>query len=93
MPIDDGSGNAGKCKLQIFKNITPALTIGDVFPDYCCHQYSNLTYPLGIGSLGCEYATLLCSLIVFTSLSAHSFSLGRLDLEIFEYTKYARTAT
>ena len=50
------------CKFQIFKNTTPAVTIGYVSPDYRCHQYSNLTHPLGIGPLGCEYSTLLISL-------------------------------
>ena len=59
--IDDGSVNGKKCQLQIFRDITPVLTIGDVSPDYRCHQYSNLTYPLGIGPLGCEYSTLLYS--------------------------------
>ena len=30
-----------------------------------CFSYSNLTYPLGIGPLGCEYSTLLYSLSSF----------------------------
>ena len=45
MQIDDGSGNGGKCQLQIFKDTILVLTIGDVSTDYHCHQYSNLTYP------------------------------------------------
>ena len=53
MQIDDGRGNGGKCQLQIFKDTTLVLTIGDVSTDYRCHQFSNLTYPLGIGPLGC----------------------------------------
>ena len=67
MQIDDGSGN-GRCREMPnsnFKNTTRVLTIGDVSPDYRCHQYSNLTYPIGIGPLGCEYSRLLYSLSSF----------------------------
>ena len=64
---------AGKatCKFQNFKNTTRVLTIGDVSPDYRCHQYSNLTYPIGIRPLGYGNSALLSSFIVLKSISSH----------------------
>ena len=62
------------CKFQNFKNTTPAVTIGDVSPDYRCHQYSNLTYPIGIRPLGYGNSALLRSIIVLTSISSHGSS-------------------
>ena len=63
LTMEAGMADGGKCQIANFKNTTRVLTIGDVPPDYRCHQYSNLTYPLGIGPLGCEYSTLLYSLV------------------------------
>ena len=69
LTIEAGMADGGKCQIANFKNTTRVLTIGDVSPDYRCHQYSNLTYPLGIGPLGCEYSTLLYSLSSFFASS------------------------
>ena len=52
LTMEAGMADGGKCQIANFKNTTRVLTIGDVSPDYRCHQYSNLTYPLGIGPLG-----------------------------------------
>ena len=71
MQIDDGSGNCRWREMPNCKNTTRVLTIGDVSPDYRCHQYSNLTYPIGIRSLGYGNSALLCSFIVLTSISSH----------------------
>ena len=63
--IVDGSGKLQErllANFQIFKNTTHAVMTADVLPDYRCHQYSNLTYPLGIEPLGCKYSRLCISL-------------------------------
>ena len=65
LTMEAGMADGGKCQIANLKNTTRDLTIGDVSPDYRCHHNSNLTYPLGIGPLGCEYNTLLYSLPSF----------------------------
>ena len=65
LTMEAGMADGWKCQIANFKNTTHVLTIVDVSTDYSCHQYSNLTYPLGIGPLGCEYSTLLYSLLSY----------------------------
>ena len=80
LTMEAGMADGGKCQIANFKNTTRVLTIGDVSPDYRCHQYSNLTYPIGIGPLGCEYSTLLYSLSSFCvcsqTITGHQFISG-----------------
>ena len=71
LTMEAGMADGGKCQIANFKNTTRVLTIGDVSPDYRCHQYSNLTYPIGIRPLGYGNSALLCSFIVLTSISSH----------------------
>ena len=62
------------------------LEWGERTPGRGLEGYSNLNYPLGIWQLNGEYASLLCSLIIFTSVSTHGFSKSRLltrDLVLF----------
>ena len=98
LTMEAGMADGGKCQIANFKDTTCVLTIGDVSPDYRCHQYSNLTYPLGIGPQGCEYSTLLYSLSSSASVPSQGFASSRTltrDLVLYkgpshsEYLEYS----
>ena len=69
--------DGGKCQIANFKNTTRVLTIGDVSPDYRCHQYSNLTYPLGIGPLGCDILRFFIVYRLSASVPSQGFASSR----------------